>query len=65
MINLAVGRCGAVWAKDYFDRAIRNQNHFHRAVAYIHLNPVKAGLVDHAADWPFSSKGAGWPSPFA
>ena len=22
---------------------------------YIHLNPVKAGFVDHAEDWPFSS----------
>ena len=65
LINLAVERRGAVWARDYFDRAIRDQEHFRQAVAYIHRNPVKAGLVEDSSDWLFSSKGVNWPSPFA
>ena len=28
---------------------------YHEKVQYIHLNPVKAGLVNRAEDWPWSS----------
>jgi hypothetical protein len=28
---------------------------YNQKVRYIHLNPVKAGLVDRAEDWPWSS----------
>ncbi|RCK77040.1 MAG: hypothetical protein ANABAC_3465 [Anaerolineae bacterium] len=40
---------------DYFDRFIRDQKHFKAVVEYIHQNPVKAGLVAAAQDWPWSS----------
>lgn len=46
---------GAVWQPDYFDRYIRNEEHFHRAVRYIERNPAKAGMVDNAEDWRWSS----------
>ena len=44
-----------VWAREYWDRFIRNEQHFNTAVAYIHENPVKAGLVATATDWLWSS----------
>jgi hypothetical protein len=32
-----------------------NRSHFGNAIAYVEGNPVKAGLVDKAEKWPFSS----------
>jgi len=46
--NRPLGRTGAFWAPDYFDRYIRDQRHFNAAVYYIHQNPVKAGLIARA-----------------
>ena len=43
------------WMREYFDRYIRDEEHFNKAVAYIHNNPVKAGLCAAPEDWPWSS----------
>ena len=48
-------RQGKFWYPDYYDRYIRDERHFANAVNYIHNNPVKAGLVEQAEDWEFSS----------
>jgi len=53
--NKQLGRTGAFWAPDYFDRFIRDQTYFDVAVHYIHENPVKAGLVPRAEEWRWSS----------
>jgi putative transposase len=53
--NRQLGRSGAFWEADYFDRFIRDQAHFDIAVHYIHQNPVKAGLVARADEWRWSS----------
>lgn len=50
---VAVGR--SVWQRDYFDRYIRNEAHYHACVEYLHMNPVKAGLVRSPELWPWSS----------
>jgi len=34
-----------IWQKDYYDRLIRNQEHFRRVVRYIRSNPVRAHLA--------------------
>ena len=39
---------------DYFDRFIRNQEHFDNTISYILRNPIYAGLAAQAADWPYS-----------
>ena len=54
-INERRGGAGTVWAKDYFDRFIRDEVHFLNTVRYIEENPVKAGLAVRPSDWPFSS----------
>ncbi len=54
--NLADGptKKRTVWYK-FADRMIRNDQHFYTALNYIHINPVKHGLVDSPYDWPWSS----------
>jgi len=54
-INRHVGRRGEVWQREYFDRYIRDDAHLQAAIEYIERNPVAAGLVVDAENWPFSS----------
>jgi len=59
-INRVVGREGPLWLREYFDRYVRDMDHFHECRAYIRNNPVKAKLCEKPEDWPFSSAGIGW-----
>jgi REP element-mobilizing transposase RayT len=52
--NLALGRSGAFWAHESYDRVIRDQEEWERTVTYVLQNPVKAGLVQHWEEWPWS-----------
>ncbi len=54
-VNKLFGLTGQFWQRDYFDRVIRDERHLVNALEYIHNNPVKAGLVLLAEDWPYSS----------
>jgi REP element-mobilizing transposase RayT len=53
--NKILQRSGQFWMEDYFDRYMRNQEHFRKTVQYIENNPVRAGLCETPSDWPFSS----------
>jgi len=53
--NRILERHGEFWQEDYFDRYVRNEEHYWTAVDYIEMNPVKAGLCARKEDWPFSS----------
>lgn len=46
---------GNLWMRDYWDRFIRDEQHFQTAIHYIHQNPVKAGLCVSAEQWRWSS----------
>ncbi|HEU5080500.1 MAG TPA: transposase [Opitutaceae bacterium] len=52
-----------VWQREYFDTFVRSEEHYRALVRYIHQNPVAAGLVAKAEDWPWSSA-AGPIAPF-
>ena len=54
-INAARRESGLLWPPRFFDRAVRTVKEYDEKVEYIHLNPVRAGLVDRAEDWPWSS----------
>lgn len=54
-INGLMGRTGPLWQREYFDRYVRDETHYETVAAYIRSNPVKAGLVERAEDWPFGS----------
>lgn len=65
-INRILQRKGTLWQRDYYDRYVRDMDHLYNCIAYIHHNPVKAGLCDKPEDWPFSSAGVSWngaPAP--
>ena len=53
--NKMLHRSGQFWLEDYFDRYIRDAEHFQKTVRYIENNPVKARLCKKPSDWPFSS----------
>ena len=53
--NQQLGRSGSFWQADYWDRFIRNDDHFESTIGYIDENPVKAGLVKTPADWAWGS----------
>src|SRR5947209_14727652 len=38
--NKVLGREGTFWEEDYFDRFIRDEDHFRRVVSYIENNPA-------------------------
>jgi REP element-mobilizing transposase RayT len=52
--NLTLGRQGAFWQDESYDRVIRNTGEFERIVNYVLENPVKAGLVSDWQAWPWS-----------
>ena len=54
--NVSAGR---VWHREYWDRFVRNADHFRNVVEYIHWNPVKAGLARSPQEYEWSSAGRG------
>jgi len=53
-INRILGRTGQVWHPDYFDRYMRDAEHYENTRRYIIMNPVKAGLVKNPNAWEWS-----------
>jgi REP element-mobilizing transposase RayT len=54
--NLILGRTGEpFWQQESFDHWPRDEGEFFRIISYIENNPVKAGLVQRAEEWPWSS----------
>jgi hypothetical protein len=45
---------GRFWQSRYRARVIDTNEYFRRVVAYVHLNPVAAGVVDDPAEYPYS-----------
>ena len=43
-INRLIGSEGVLWQRSYFDRLVRNEEHFRKAVRYIRRNPDRARL---------------------
>jgi putative transposase len=44
-----------VWQEGYHPQVISTEDMLRQKIEYIHNNPVRAGLVDKAEDWPYSS----------
>ncbi len=60
-INISLGRNGKIWQADYWDRYIRDDNHYAAAIEYIRNNPTKAGLASTPEDWPWTDVSAASP----
>ena len=42
------------WQDGFFEHRIRSQDSLEEKASYIHLNPVRAGLVKQADQWPYT-----------
>jgi len=48
-------RLRGVWQRRFWEHTIRDAKDFRMHLDYIHVNPVKHGLVERPADWRWSS----------
>jgi putative transposase len=53
--NDSQGRSGTLWEGRYRSTVIQTESYLLACMAYIDLNPVRAGLVAEARDYPWSS----------
>jgi putative transposase len=44
------------WQKGFFDHVLRSDESYSGKWEYVCENPVRAGLVAHATDWPFAGE---------
>jgi REP element-mobilizing transposase RayT len=51
-VNNALKRTGSIWQRCFHDRALRKEEDVIAVARYIVLNPVRAGLVKRAGDYP-------------
>jgi len=54
-INVALKRSGPVWQEEFFDHVLRSNDSLVDRVDYVCQNPVRAGLVEKAEDYRWSS----------
>jgi REP element-mobilizing transposase RayT len=52
--NLRHRSTGPMWQSRYKAKLVEDQGYLEQLVAYIHLNPVSAGLVDDPSEYPLS-----------
>jgi putative transposase len=56
VINRVLGRTGIpLWQDESYDHWIRSSEELEETIAYVENNPVSAGLVEAAEQWPWSS----------
>ena len=55
LINRRRGEAAELWQRCFFDRALRTVKEYNEKVEYLHLNPVRRGLVSIPQDWRWSS----------
>ncbi len=55
--NARTGRSGHLWQNRFF-ACMLGASHLWAALSYVERNPVRAGIVQHAAEYPWSSASA-------
>jgi putative transposase len=44
-----------IWQRRYWEHLIRDEKDFSAHIDYVHINPLKHGLVKKVSDWPYST----------
>lgn len=52
-VNMQLGRTGPMWMQGYHDHGLRRDEDLLATARYIVANPLRAGLVKRAGDYPF------------
>ena len=55
-VRRKVAREGRAWQKGFFDHVLRGHESYSEKWAYVRMNPVRAGLVKTADEWPFAGE---------
>ena len=45
-----------IWQRRFFDHVLRSDESYAQKWNYVRENPVRAGLVANAEDWPYSGE---------
>ena len=45
-----------IWQRGFFDHLLRSNESYAQEGSYVRENPVRAGLVHNADDWPYSGE---------
>ncbi|OIR15386.1 transposase IS200 like protein [mine drainage metagenome] len=53
-ISIRRGERG-IWQRRYWEHLIRDERDYQAHMDYVHINPVKHGVVERVADWPYST----------
>lgn len=51
--EMTARKAGIRWQTGFFDHRLRSDESFEEKAGYIRHNPLRDGLVDEAADWPW------------
>jgi len=54
--HIALEETSPIWQRGFFDHLLRNDESYGEKWNYVCQNPVRAGLVMNAADWPYSGE---------
>ena len=54
-VNQTYGRSGTLWEGRYKSTLVDSDNYFLTVSRYIELNPVRANMVEHPVEYPWSS----------
>lgn len=44
-----------IWQRRFWEHLIRDEAYYRAHMDYVHINPVRHGLVQQVADWPYST----------
>jgi putative transposase len=58
LVNRALRAKGSLWQDGFHDHRVRREERLSDVIAYVHRNPVEAGLVEEPEQWPWSSAAA-------
>ncbi len=54
-ISVALG-ARQLWQPGFFDHILRSDDSYSEKWEYVHDNPVRAGLVEDADEWPYQGE---------
>jgi putative transposase len=46
-----------IWQRRFWEHQVRDERDYRAHVDYVHINPVRHGLVGRVVDWPYSTFG--------
>ena len=50
------GAAAPLWQREFFDHVLRSDESYESKWGYVRENPVRAGLVSRAGDWPYAGE---------